>query len=95
MVMTPTLETGRGELFWPDGRSWGTVNYQVSIRGRITGRIASVADRGATPFLGITDGPGKAHLQLSDGRWWICILQADGAAVNAGGLHASRPPLVP
>lgn len=91
-----TQETGRGELFWPDGRSWGAVNYHVTTSGRIAGRIASVADKGSVPFLGIMEAPGgKAHLQLSDGRWWVCILQADGTAANAGGLHTTRPPLVP
>ena len=91
----PAIEIGRGELFWPDGRSWGFVNYQVSIGGRTKGRLASVADRGGFPFLGITDGSGAAHLQLSDGRWWVCLVQADGEAVNAGGIQSTRPPIVP
>jgi hypothetical protein len=89
-----TKESGRGELYWRDGRHWGPVDYALSptantIRGRF--RRIGVADPIA-PFLEID----RAILRLTDGRWWVCVVQPDGAVVAGSptgpdGFHAEQP----
>jgi len=94
-------EAGRGELFWPDGRRWGVVEYEIDVTpptladlGRIRGTLRPIPrSRTPMPFYDIALSPGNASaaLQLADGRWWLCLLQPDGIATNAGGIHPAGP----
>jgi hypothetical protein len=91
-------ERGTGKLFWPDGRLWGPVQYTITIEppsdrrsGRIAGELRPADATRLAPFLELTSASGLAHLQLADGRWWACLVQSDGRAVNAGGIQPAKP----
>jgi hypothetical protein len=107
-----STETGRGGLFLPDGRRYGVVEYNLEVEpglsGKITGQLrlleggdtaleGETTPWGAGPFFKLMDeSKGLAALRLTDGRWWLCTVQPDGAAVGsgqppAGGFHPAGP----
>ena len=92
---------GRGTLFFPDRREWGPVDYEIDEQpptamalGRIEGRLRpALGPPGPFPFWDFTEPPVTyGALRLADERWWLCVLQADGRAVNRrGGIRRAGP----
>jgi hypothetical protein len=99
MLVDMPSEVGRGVLACSDGEEWGPVDYTLWIEpstpaklGSIRGRLKPVdPSHRFHPFFKITMGSGIGHLRMEDGRWWVCIVQGDGRAVNNGGIRDTRP----
>ena len=103
--MTRDTLSGSGTLHYKDGREWGPVDYDLEIRRNTTTRIGSIQGRlrpvgperlAPLPFFNVMEAGGIAHLELEDGRWWVCLVQPNGRAVTSAsaepdGFFALRP----
>lgn len=88
--------SGRGDLFFPDGREAGAVDYDITHvplgprgLGEISGRLRRVVPLPSPdfPFWEFCEpGNGPGALRLEDGRWLLCALQPDGEFKSASEL---------